>query len=218
MGVVAGAAHDLQLVTRIREVGECALLADVDRPVAAACWIRSTVADRGIVVADIVPAARTVLVTAPTAATVTAVRTLLAELPEDLADYEPERRDPVRIAVAFDGPDLADVARRAGLDTDGVMSLLLDTELVVPFCGFSPGFAYLAGLPEQLHIPRRAEPRVRVPAGSLGLAGGYAAIYPRESPGGWNLVATTTQAMFDIECDPPARLTAGTAVRLERAP
>jgi KipI family sensor histidine kinase inhibitor len=92
--------------------------------------------------------------------------------------------------------------------------LLLDADLVVQFCGFSPGFAYLTGLPEPLRVPRRAEPRVRVPAGAFALADEFAAVYPRESPGGWNLVGTTEQVMFDIDRDPPALLVAGTRVRL----
>jgi KipI family sensor histidine kinase inhibitor len=205
-------------VARIREVGERALLLEVDRPAAAAAWLRAGAGDRGLAVADVVPAARTVLVTVASRSAVPALRGLLGALPADLADFEPQRNDPVDIAVRFDGPDLTAVAEHAGVAPDAVVRLLLDADLVVQFCGFSPGFAYLTGLPAPLRIPRRPEPRVRVPAGAFALADEFAAVYPRESPGGWNLVGTTDQVMFDIDRDPPALLVAGTRVRLREVP
>src|SRR6266542_1747962 len=80
--------------------------------------------------------------------------------------------------------------------------------------GFAPGFAYLTGLPPECAVPRLATPRPRVPAGSVGLAARYAAIYPGASPGGWLLVGRTEVRLFDVDADPPALLTPGTRVRL----
>jgi KipI family sensor histidine kinase inhibitor len=87
----------------------------------------------------------------------------------------------------------------------------------VAFSGFAPGFAYLAGLPDDWAVPRLATPRPKVPAGSVGLAGAYAGIYPTASPGGWRLVGRTETVLFDVRRDPPALLTPGTGVRLVRA-
>ena len=201
-------------MARIRDVGERALLIEVDRPAAAAARVRADAADRGLAVADVVPAARTVLVTVASAAALPELRRMLHDLPADLPDVGAQRGEPVRIDLRFDGPDLAAVAGHARLAADAVVRLLLDADLIVQFCGFAPGFAYLTGVPEQLRVPRRAEPRVRVPAGAFALADEFAAVYPRESPGGWHLVGTTEQVMFDIDRDPPALLVAGTRVRL----
>jgi KipI family sensor histidine kinase inhibitor len=90
------------------------------------------------------------------------------------------------------------------------------TQFSVAFCGFSPGFAYLAGLPARLAVPRRASPRTRVPAGSVALADGWCGVYPQASPGGWALVGTTDVELFDLDRDPPALLTPGTRVRFVR--
>jgi KipI family sensor histidine kinase inhibitor len=84
----------------------------------------------------------------------------------------------------------------------------------VAFCGFTPGWAYLSGLPEELTVPRLPTPRTKVPAGSLGLADRYAGIYPTASPGGWRLVGRTDVTLFDPERTPPALLVPGTRVRL----
>ena len=83
----------------------------------------------------------------------------------------------------------------------------------VGFSGFVPGFAYLVGGDERLHVPRRAEPRTRVSAGSVGLAGEFSGIYPRETPGGWQLIGRTDAVLWDVERDPPALLTPGTRVQ-----
>jgi len=90
---------------------------------------------------------------------------------------------------------------------------LVAVEYTVAFSGFAPGFGYLTGLPEDLHVPRRATPRTRVPAGSVGLAGPYAGAYPRPSPGGWQLVGRTGAVLFDVERDQPALLRPGARVR-----
>jgi 5-oxoprolinase (ATP-hydrolysing) subunit B len=88
-------------------------------------------------------------------------------------------------------------------------------EYRVAFLGFQPGFPYLAGLPEKLRAPRRAEPRVRVPAGSLAIGGSYAGIYPESGPGGWQIVGVTEAVLFDPRQSSPALFAPGDRVRFE---
>jgi KipI family sensor histidine kinase inhibitor len=126
---------------------------------------------------------------------------------------------PVDVPTVFDGPDLDEVAALAGTDLGGVVDLLCRADLQVAFLGFSPGFPYLVGLPDDLaRIPRRATPRTEVPAGSVALAGGFAGIYPQATPGGWWLVGRTSLRLFDPTSPPFARLRAGDRVHLAEAP
>ena len=163
---------------------------------------------------ELVPAARTVLVRLgrpPAGTDVAALRRL------DPAGVDvPEPAGEVTLDVAFDGPDLDEVAERTGRSVDALVAALTGTELTVAFSGFAPGFGYLTGLPADLHVPRRATPRTRVPAGAVGLAGPYAGVYPRASPGGWQLVGRTDAVLFDVDREPPALLVPGTVVRLRR--
>ncbi|HEY1989246.1 MAG TPA: carboxyltransferase domain-containing protein [Acidimicrobiales bacterium] len=127
----------------------------------------------------------------------------------------PRRLD---VPTTFDGPDLDDVAAAAGITADAVIDLLTGGDLRVAFVGFSPGFPYLVGLPPALEaIPRRATPRTSVPAGSVALAGGFAAIYPQPTPGGWMLVGRTSLSLFEPDTAPYARLRAGDVVRFRSA-
>ncbi|MBE1491235.1 KipI family sensor histidine kinase inhibitor [Plantactinospora soyae] len=119
----------------------------------------------------------------------------------------------VEVPVRYDGADLAEVARAWQVPEEEVGRIHSAPEYRVAFCGFAPGFGYLTGLPERYHLPRRAVPRTRVPAGSVALAGGYAGIYPRDSPGGWQLLGRTDLVLFDPDRDPVALLTPGTRVR-----
>jgi KipI family sensor histidine kinase inhibitor len=122
------------------------------------------------------------------------------------------------VPCAFDGPDLDDVAAWAGCTPDDVVGLLTRRPLAVAVMGFSPGFAYLNGLPDALRdVPRRDSPRVAVPAGSVALANGHAAIYPLPSPGGWQLVGRTGFALFSLSGPPYATLGPGDAVQLSLA-
>ena len=141
------------------------------------------------------------------------VRARLAGPPEGLA---PGRR--VTIPVCYEGdlaPDLADVATRTGLTPDEVVRLHAASAYRVFMLGFLPGFAYMGSLPERLRLPRRASPRVRVPAGSVAIAMEMTAIYPLQSPGGWHLIGSAPTALFDITADPPALLRPGDEVRFE---
>jgi KipI family sensor histidine kinase inhibitor len=115
----------------------------------------------------------------------------------------------VEIAVTYDGADLAEVARLTGLDEDGVVAAHTGTPWRIAFGGFAPGFMYLTGGDPRLQVPRRDEPRTTVPAGAVGLAGEYSGVYPRPSPGGWQLIGRTDTVLWDAERDPPALLTPG---------
>jgi len=125
--------------------------------------------------------------------------------------------DVVTIPTVYDGPDLPAIAALWSMPIPAVISLLTGTEFRVAFCGFTPGFGYLTGLPAELAVPRLASPRTSVLAGSVGLAGPYAGIYPTASPGGWQLVGRTDVTLFDVDRDPPALLAPGTVVRLVAA-
>jgi len=144
-------------------------------------------------------------------------RTWLDQQVRRVQDGPPEAppgRPATVLPVTFDGEDLDAVADLAGLSTDRVISLLLGAELRVAFVGFAPGFAYLTGLPPPLSgIARRATPRRSVPAGSVAVAGGFAAVYPAATPGGWHLVGHTPVRMFDPAVAPYALLAAGDTVR-----
>jgi KipI family sensor histidine kinase inhibitor len=161
---------------------------------------------------EVVPAARTVLVVldrAPTETDVARLRRLT------LTDVVPAPDGgAVELPVVFDGPDLAEVAALTSRSPAAVVETLTAVEFTVAFGGFAPGFGYLAGLPPELSVPRRSTPRTRVPAGSVGLAGSFAGVYPSASPGGWQLVGRTDAVLFDVDRDPPALLAPGVRVRL----
>jgi 5-oxoprolinase (ATP-hydrolysing) subunit B len=111
------------------------------------------------------------------------------------------------------GPELPDVARQAGLSEEDVAQLHAQALYTVFFVGFQPGFAYLGELDRRLWTPRLAEPRLKVPAGSVGIGGNQTGIYPISAPGGWNLIGRTDRALFDASRSPPSLLRAGSRVR-----
>lgn len=122
----------------------------------------------------------------------------------------------VEIPVCYGGdhgPDLAEVARLAQLDESEVIARHAAGDYRVAMLGFAPGFPYLLGLDPALHSPRRANPRTRVPAGSVAIGGAQTGIYPRELPGGWQIVGRTPRILFDAARDPPALLAPGQRVR-----
>jgi len=138
--------------------------------------------------------------------------TTAGRLPEEVR--EPVRT--VKIPVTYGGeagPDLADVAAAAAVDEQAVVDLHAGGDYVVFMLGFMPGFPYLGGLPPRLATPRLATPRTLVPAGSVGIAGAQAGIYPTESPGGWRLIGRTPIRLFDPLRSPPTLLEAGDHVR-----
>lgn len=113
------------------------------------------------------------------------------------------------------GPDLQIVAEHCELSPDEVVHLHSQTPYTVYFLGFQPGFAYMGGLPQRLNTPRRAEPRILVPAGSIGIGGSQTGIYPTQSPGGWQLIAWTPQCLFDPANTPASLLGPGDVVRFK---
>lgn len=117
------------------------------------------------------------------------------------------------IPVAYDGPDLGQVATHAGLSIPEVIGAHTARPWLVGFGGFAPGFAYLLEGDPRLAVPRHATPRPSVPAGSVALAGRYCGIYPRRSPGGWRLIGHTDAVLWDLDRDPPALLCPGDRVR-----
>lgn len=117
------------------------------------------------------------------------------------------------IPTRYDGADLEEVAATTNLSAADVIQLHSNREYLVYCIGFAPGFTYCGELPPELSVPRRATPRIKVPAGSVAIAGGQTGIYPVESPGGWNLIGHTDFNLFDIAADPPARLAPGDRVR-----
>ncbi|MEU6379716.1 5-oxoprolinase subunit PxpB [Streptomyces sp. NPDC046909] len=166
-------------------------------------------ADGSLAVTEIVPAARTVLLDGLTdPARLATELTTTAVLPAP-----PRARDVVELPVRYDGPDLADVAAHWGVAPHEVARIHASTEFTVAFCGFAPGFGYLTGLPQRYDVPRRATPRTAVPPGSVALAGPYTGVYPRSSPGGWQLIGTTDTVLWDHARVPAALLSPGTRVK-----
>lgn len=161
-------------------------------------------------VVDMVPAARTLLLIHDET---TSMSRLAERLRDEPLDPAGERGgDPVEIGVIYDGEDLADVAKQTGLSEDEVVRRHAAADYMVAFIGFAPGFAYLVGGDPALHVPRRDSPRTKVPAGSVALAGEFTGVYPREAPGGWQLIGRTEAALWDLDRDPPALLPPGTPV------
>ena len=201
---------------RVLPVGESALLVEVasgDEAQALHTELLRRRA-RGLLTArEIVPAARTVLIDGAA----DPVR-LTAELSGwEVPSAPPPGGGVVDVPVRYDGPDLADVAAHWGVSEPDVARIHTAGEFRVAFCGFAPGFGYLTGLPARYDVPRRAAPRTAVPAGAVALAGPYTGVYPRSSPGGWQLIGSTEAVLWDPARVPAALLTPGTRVRFVRA-
>lgn len=196
---------------RVLEAGEAALLIEVDdlgSVLALSAALRAQLPEG---VLEAVPAARTVLLhcdprIASLASVAEAVRRLHTSAP---AAAEPEV---VEIPATYDGPDIDDVLAQTGLTRAELVQWHTGTDWQVAFCGFSPGFGYLTS-DNARSVTRRDTPRTSVPAGAIGLAGEFSGVYPRDSPGGWQLIGRTELTLFDLDADPPALLRPGVAVR-----
>lgn len=210
--VSRGAVEEEGERVRALPVGDRALLVEVSSGEAAQALHAELVRRRAagsLTVGEIVPAARTVLLDG-------------LEDPARLAEALPGWEIPpldaradvtVEIPVRYDGPDLANVAALWGVAVREVPEIHAAAEFRVAFCGFAPGFGYLTGLPPRYGVPRRATPRTAVPAGSVALAGPYTGVYPRSSPGGWQLIGTTEAVLWDHARVPAALLAPGARVR-----
>ena len=201
-------------------VGDRAVLVEPDDPGQLAGLYRLLAGSRPIGVIDLVPAESTVLVrfdptVLPPAAVGRWLRAAaLAPAPVPVPGAAPVGpAGPVEIPVRYDGPDLAAVGRLTGLGAAGVVAAHTGTTWRVAFTGFAPGFGYLLDGDPRLQVPRRDVARTRVPAGSVALGGRYSGVYPRESPGGWQLLGRTSATVWDVDRDPPALLVPGLLVR-----
>ena len=198
---------------RVLPCGEAALLVECSPDQVGTLVAALSAAE--LPLSDLVPAARTVLLQladpAKLAAVSARVSALLAgSLPQPPV---PAAEQTVTIEVRYDGEDLAEVAELTGLTPSAVIAAHTGQPWRVAFCGFAPGFAYLDGGDPRLVVPRRETPRTAVPAGAVGLADGYSGIYPRSSPGGWQLIGHTQAVLWDTGREPPALLSPGRWVR-----
>ncbi len=188
---------------KVRPSGDRAVLLDCESLDEAQAWFAALHEQ-----VDAVLGARTVLLRG----TPPELRRLIAHAePTGAAAVGPGAE--IEILVTYHGEDLDDVAAHTGLTPDEVVAAHTGTPWTVAFGGFAPGFAYLVGGDERLVVPRRDTPRTTVPAGSVGLAGEFSGVYPRSSPGGWQLIGRTDAVMFDVDRDPPALLSPGATVR-----
>lgn len=134
---------------------------------------------------------------------------------ESARGVQPARRMEIPVCYGGEfGPDLGDVAARAGVSVERVVALHAGADYLVHAIGFAPGFAYLGGLPEKISAPRRATPRTVVPAGTVGIGGAQTGVYPLATPGGWNLIGRTPLRLFDAGRAEPALLQAGDRVKI----
>lgn len=212
-------------VPRIVPAGESALLVELADAIGDAATdrvLRLTAAldaanPPGII--DRVPGYTTLLVVFdPEVVDPAALTATLTQLDRDAVDAPLSPGRLVTIPVAYGGefgPDLAGVAKRAGLREADVIARHAGAAYRVACVGFVPGFAYLVGLPPELTTPRRTSPRTRVPAGSVAIGGEQTGVYPFETPGGWHLIGRTPLRPFDPSRLEPALLQAGDRVRFE---
>lgn len=199
---------------RLRPCGDVGVLAELDGVAEVLALHAALKASPPAGVVDLVPAARTLLVR------IDPTQTTIEALSQALRQVEPAPRHigPSGIVVlptVYHGDDLEEVGVITGLGAEGVIRAHTHQLWTVAFSGFAPGFGYLVGEDERLHVPRRTDSRPCVPAGSVGLAGEFSGVYPRESPGGWQLIGRTTTQMWDLARDPPALLTPGTKVQFQ---
>lgn len=184
-------------------------LADLDETLAL---FASLSADPVEGIEDMVPAARTLMIRFRPE-TLTAERLAGEIATRDLSARIAPSDELVEIPVRYDGEDLEDVAELTGLSVEDVIRRHTESTFTVAFCGFAPGFGYLVGGDPALQVPRRQSPRTRIPAGSVALAGAFSGVYPQASPGGWQIIGTTREKMWDLSRDPPALLQPGYRVR-----
>ena len=197
---------------RVLPSGTTALLVELDALDDVLALYAALAQERPEGVLDVVPAARTLLVVTDPAARP------LADVEAWVRRTEPrrDRRDAgelVEIPVTYDGEDLGDVATLLEVEPADVVRRHTGEEWTVAFGGFAPGFGYLTSASGQWNVPRRSSPRTKVPAGSVALAGEFSGVYPRESPGGWQLIGRTDIAVFDLSREPAALLRPGNRIR-----
>lgn len=211
---------DLTVATTVLDYGDQALLVQLDSSADVLAWTAALREAALPGVLDIVPASRTVLVKLDGPRYQGVIRNRLRKLrvsPDSAATAPPDDRVDAVIDVVYDGADIAEVASLTGLTVAQVVNAHTATPWRVAFGGFAPGFAYLVGGDPRPPVPRRSEPRPTVPTGSVALAGEFSGIYPRQSPGGWQLIGHTDAVLWDIDRPQPALLTPGMWVQFRAA-
>lgn len=205
---------DAMVIGTITDYGDQAVLLQFDSTAEVLAWNDAVREAEILGVLDIVPASRTVLVKLDGPRYLNIVKQHLSKLrlaPDAIADATApiDGAADVMIDVVYDGEDLDEVATLTGMSPSEVVAAHTQTPWRVGFAGFAPGFGYLVGGDERLNVPRRSEPRTKVPKGAVGLAGEFSGVYPRQSPGGWQLIGRTAAELWDVDRDPPALLTPG---------
>ncbi len=223
-GTGSASASDTGAGSRVLPFGDRALLAEYPSLDATMAAYRMLAANPPAGVTELVPAARSILLRIdPSRLSLGAAEDWLRRLgagrsprarPADSRPATPA----IDIPVRYDGPDLAESAALLGLTPAELVARHADAVWTCAFIGFAPGFAYLT--PDRFPgpVPRRATSRERVPAGSVGLAGEFGGVYPRESPGGWQLIGSTDALLWDEARADPALLPPGTVVRFRAVP
>ena len=199
----------------LRPCGDTGLLVEVDSLPEVLALHAALLASPPEGVVDLVPAARTVLLRVRHAADLPAVAADVRTREPAWAAAREGGGEVTEIAVTYDGEDLDDVGAHTGLNREEIVEAHTGQVWTVAFAGFTPGFGYLASAGDdgRLHVPRRSSSRTRVPAGAVGLAGEFSGVYPRESPGGWQLIGRTDHVLWDLDRDPPAVLVPGARIR-----
>lgn len=196
----------------VRACGENAWLLDVGDNRSVHRWAAAVRQADLPGVQEVVPGLTTLLVTVdPEVTSAAPLRSALERLAPDTDGVLDEEHH--IIDVRYVGADLTDVARLTGLTVAEVVAAHTGTPWRVAFCGFAPGFSYLTGGDPRLQVPRRDESRIRVPAGAVAIAGQFSSVYPRVSPGGWQLLGHTDAVLWDSSADPPAVLRPGAVVQ-----
>jgi KipI family sensor histidine kinase inhibitor len=214
---------EARAIRTVHDYGDRALLLEFDSTAEVLAWTDEIRRADLLGVLDIVPASRTVLLKLAGPRYQAPTRQRLGRLriaADATAAQSPDGRADVTIDVIYDGPDLDEVARLTGLTPDQVVAAHTGNLWRVGFGGFAPGFAYLVGGDPRLEVPRRSEPRTSVPAGSVGLAGEFSGVYPRQSPGGWQLIGRISEdqaPLWDIDRENPALLMSGMWVQFREA-
>ena len=201
---------------RILPYGERALLAEVDSLEQAVSLAAALEAGRSRArwVLELVPGARTVLVRIDLhMVSLTAAERWITNT--EVSAEPPPAGERVTIPVRYDGEDLGETAQLLGMSPGELVARHSAARWRAAFVGFAPGFAYLTSPDFRFDVQRRATSRLRVAPGSVGLAGEFSGVYPRESPGGWQLIGRTDASLWDVDRDPPALLRPGTEVVFE---
>ncbi|MDT0231862.1 allophanate hydrolase subunit 1 [Curtobacterium flaccumfaciens] len=163
---------------------------------------------------EVVSGARTLLLRFdPTTTDAGRLRSELIQVAPVSATLDTHETEPLVIPVTYDGEDLDTVTELTGMRRDELVAWHTGQLWTSAFCGFAPGFSYLTGSDRPLDLPRRSTARTAVPSGAVALAGEFSAVYPRTSPGGWQLIGRTDVPMWSLDRTPPALAPAGTLVR-----